>query len=268
MLAMKKLVIYLYFMLFVVNLYAQEELAIIKDKDGYTNIRSNKGIQYSIIGKIRVNEFLLCEPYCKDWSLVTPFQWYKTGELIGNRIIGYVHRSRIQLLNELPIFFQKDIISKILTEYKTYNEEIHEILYRKEKQIFLSKEDSLKFEAFQQKDFDFIQTRLNPILYFFPTNFKSSPDRELLTLLFDAIWAGRGSANEQPSFTLAECYIQDENYFIAALRTINNIDQLNFIINDTICGTDYYFNISPDSEEYAKKQHSELIKKINDIKIQ
>lgn len=62
--------------------------AFINDPDGYTNIRSSQGKNYSILGIIRTGEeFYTRVNYSEDWWQV------KT----KNGIIGYVHKSRIQL---------------------------------------------------------------------------------------------------------------------------------------------------------------------------
>jgi energy-coupling factor transporter transmembrane protein EcfT len=65
------------------------KLAVINDPDGYTNIRSSQGTNYNILGIIREGEQFYVRTTSGDW-------WQIKSQ---NGIIGYMHKSRIQIIN-------------------------------------------------------------------------------------------------------------------------------------------------------------------------
>lgn len=64
-----------------------EVLAVIDDPDGYTNVRSGQGSQYSTIDRVVEGEVFFTIPQQADWWPV---------RTKGNKM-GYMHRSRIRL---------------------------------------------------------------------------------------------------------------------------------------------------------------------------
>lgn len=66
-----------------------EQIAVIDDIDGYTNIRNGPGMDFDVIGKVLTGEEFYVTPNReKQWWLI------KT----KNGIKGYMHRSKIKLL--------------------------------------------------------------------------------------------------------------------------------------------------------------------------
>lgn len=64
------------------------ELGIINDPDGYTNVRSGKGIEYNVLTKIYEGEVFSVESNNENWWPVIT----KSG------VRGYVHKSRVAIL--------------------------------------------------------------------------------------------------------------------------------------------------------------------------
>jgi len=67
-------------------------LAVIEDPDGFVNMRSKPDANSEIVLKIQRDEFFVCEPAESDWWRVKDF--------FDNK--GYMHRSRIRLVKDLP----------------------------------------------------------------------------------------------------------------------------------------------------------------------
>ena len=114
------------------HLSAQSDFGIINDPDGYTNVRSGKGSQNSIIGKIYHGEvfWLSSKEDRKDnW-------WYIVCDCREGFLEGYMHKSRIIALEEYPQF------------RKTYQTKDTSIFQDKSLEIiFISKEfDAAKHE--------------------------------------------------------------------------------------------------------------------------
>lgn len=63
--------------------------AVINDPDGYTNIRSGPGINFSIIARVEEGSVFYTIPQQSDWWPVET----------KNSIIGYMHSSRIRIQN-------------------------------------------------------------------------------------------------------------------------------------------------------------------------
>lgn len=79
------------------------ELAVINDKDGYTNIRDDTTTNSKIIGKVLENEIFIFRK--------TEGDWWNTRGANGN-LVGYIHKSRVAPLKELPIIRIKPLFKK------------------------------------------------------------------------------------------------------------------------------------------------------------
>lgn len=108
--------IYIIFLFFIfTDVYSQ--LAVIYDKDGYTNVRENASLKSKIIGKIFEGQVFAISPFNdenknEEWVKV----WFpeKQDSLIKNFIKsertnenGYIHKSRIAYLSEMDQLKQK-----------------------------------------------------------------------------------------------------------------------------------------------------------------
>ena len=93
-----------------------QRLAIIIDKDKFTNVRSGQGLSFEVVDTVRANEFFYCEPtHTSDWYKVTLLKWYIHS---GEQITGYIHKSRVQIIEDLKISDQTAIILSVLKKEK------------------------------------------------------------------------------------------------------------------------------------------------------
>src|SRR5688572_18941078 len=86
------------------TLFAENKLAIIKDPDGYTNVRSGPGKEFNVVDTLYNGDFFYFK-FIEDnleWVELTPWK--------GSRIEGYVHMSRFQMAENLDLNKQKDLI--------------------------------------------------------------------------------------------------------------------------------------------------------------
>ena len=94
---MKKIESVVVFLMLVSSLLGQTDnlhgFAIIKDKDGFTNMRKEPNTQSKIIGKIKDDELFYCL-----WNEGHD-DWY---EIDFEGSSGFIHKSRIQSLADLP----------------------------------------------------------------------------------------------------------------------------------------------------------------------
>lgn len=101
------------FSYFYLNVIAQ--VAIIKDEDGFTNVRYKPESTSRVIYKLKTNEVFWFEQedyYSQsvEWIMISipknPFS-IECGAL--DNLTGYIHRSRIQPLNSMKVYNKKDL---------------------------------------------------------------------------------------------------------------------------------------------------------------
>ncbi|RBL92174.1 SH3 domain-containing protein [Chitinophaga flava] len=106
----------------ILMLWAQQvcaQMALVQDKDGYTNIRKNAGVSQTVIGKVLDGDIVyLLEPEGEWYNI----DYYHEGEISG----GFIHRSRVKVIDAFEqitvkeqtdnrAVFQKDSIRVMLT---------------------------------------------------------------------------------------------------------------------------------------------------------
>ena len=93
---MKKLISLTLLSLIYITVYAQE-FAVIKDKDGFVNVRKGKSSNSPTVGKLYSLNIFTCKPDQSDWWQI----WYAPNAETGTPgyIEGFVHKSRISVLN-------------------------------------------------------------------------------------------------------------------------------------------------------------------------
>ena len=223
------------------TLFAEEKLAMINDADGFTNIRSGKGKEFSIIATIDKDEFFYCEMTEKDeWIKIIALKWIK-----GKMVEGYIHRSRIQLVENFSRNKQKELISQILNRRKIIAETFHNNRNTKNRNYEITDEEISHRE-----------TKYNPILGFLPKYFCATNDISIIQLFFETMWAEYGSANEIPSFAIGECFVCKPNIIIEQLVKINDTEQKELILNHIEWGLLNYFY--PDVDETGISDNKEF----------
>lgn len=139
---MKKIKIVIAFLMMGQVLFAQTEglsgFAIIKDKDGFTNMRKEPNAQSKIVGTIKEGELFYCQ------SNEGHEDWY---EIDFKKTSGFIHKSRIQSLENLrhekgskqvkdTLFFTKPNLSIKIVRANFIKSE-HKIVRDDLKSIFL-----------------------------------------------------------------------------------------------------------------------------------
>lgn len=187
-------------------LLAERNLALIKDPDGFTFIRSGPGKDHPIVDTLFQDDFFYCD-------LDTNAEWIKSMAWKGRRTEGYVHKSRIQLVDKLSNKKQNELLTKILKRHKELSESFRKAYENK---------DSL---AYKQTRFDLeyhSDTKYSPVLDILPDYFCPSGDTAVLHLFIVAMCANVGSANELPSFAIGDCFVCKPDLVLKQLDPIRN----------------------------------------------
>ena len=104
----------LFVLFFATNSNAKSGLARTNDQDAFTNVRSGKGINFGIVATIDRNDFFYCDSLDIEWVKVIVLKWTEK----GNQVEGYIHKSRVQLIENLSLKDQGILIKDIITHKK------------------------------------------------------------------------------------------------------------------------------------------------------
>jgi len=222
------------------TIFAENKLAIINDPDGFTNVRSGKGREFPIIDTIKKDEFFYCDLKTEDeWIKIIAMKWKNS-----KQVEGYIHRSRIQLVENLDNKKQKELIVQILNRKKVLADN------------FQADRDSITYRIREELEL-YSEIKYSPILEILPKYFCSTNDIEVLQLFFSTMWADRGSANEIPSFSIGECFVCKTDIIIEQLKKIKNAEQKELIFNNIEWGLLNYFKVD-EGEKSDNKEFNRL----------
>lgn len=206
------------------NTSAQSHIGIIKDVDGYTLVRESAGLQTKVKDTLYNGDFF--EFYATDTT-----NWFYVQTWKNKNISGFVHKSRIQPVEELSEQYQKDLIEKTLKNYKDLREKANKSLATKN-QILIK-------ESFQKAAF-YSDSRYNYVLEFIPEYFKNTKDIELLHLFIQTMIADSSSANELTSDAIAMCFIHNPNMVYKSVMRIQAVEHRKQIVDHILFGLSNY----------------------------
>jgi len=232
-----KILFFLSFNLVFHSLKAEWQLALINDTDGFTYVRSGKGTTFTTVATIQKDDLFYCESSASDWWKVTT----------RKNVEGFVHKSRIQIVKDMPIGTKKKLI---LTVFKT-----QELLGD---QYMAGRIGGI--QMMEHNDDKFV-----PMLEIFTTYFSKTGDTILLRQFFDSIWAYSGSADERPSYTVGEIFICKTELVTAVIKKLPT-SQREHIVSAVDWGLLNHFNLSQE-EPPRDKRYLEYKKKLNQIAI-
>ncbi len=265
----QKLIIIIIGIIFTVTFstFGQSSLARIIDEDGYTYLRNGQSINSQVIDTIYKNELFYCVQSNSDWYEVTEVKWNKT----GYSLTGFMHKSRIQIIDSMIINDKKKLIEKTFERYKELGNELNNFVikqtYNFENKTWNSKKDSLDFEGISKKHSDYSENYFSPILESFSIYFCETKDIETIDLFINTLWANKGSANEIPSYTFGECFICEPELIKRKLISIENTNKLDIMINHIHWGLMNLFWTEEDGDnEPSSQEYLNLIKQLESLK--
>ncbi|HYG14334.1 MAG TPA: SH3 domain-containing protein [Bacteroidia bacterium] len=234
---------------------ADMKIARIEDKDHYTNIRAGQGTNFEILGTVDTNDLFYCE--VSDSS-----GWYKAltykRDKNNNQITGYMHKSRVRIIEQLPVAAQKNILVKVLSEEKRLGE-IQNTAWEKG-----NWEDSAYRKAYRNAQFH-SDCRYEPILEVLPVYFCKTKDKQILQLFFEVIWTNKGSASEIPAFAIGDCFVCEPGIIAQLILPVKNKEWKELIIEDIDWGLINRFSIG-ENEVPTDKKYIALKKRLDELK--
>ncbi|MBT8326713.1 MAG: SH3 domain-containing protein [Bacteroidia bacterium] len=230
-----------------ISVLAQNGPSIIKDSDGFTNVRSGPGTHFDVIDTLFKEDFFYFKfENNSDWAKVTAWK--------GRQIEGFIHKSRIQEVKNLNDKSLKEIIIKVLERQRTLADSFRAAWKAK---------DSLSYRTTIRELENFNDTKYDPILEVIPEYFCSTNDDEIINKFFATMWSDKGSANEMPSFSIGDCFVCNPDLVIKLLDKITDNEQKKLIIGHIEWGLINRYDVDEEGNSEDKKYNKliEILKK-------
>lgn len=227
---------------------AENKLARIKDSDGYTNIRNGKGNEFPVIATLARDELFYCDQTNSDWLKIIALKWQN-----GKQIEGYIHKSRVQLIETLDLKSKQELLKQILLKQKSLADSFQ--------RAFKSK-DSLGYNSTLKELETHAENRYSPVLAILPKYFCETKDTALLQLFFATMWADNGSADEMPSMAIGDCFICQTDIVARQAGMIKNKEQRQSIYSDIEWGLVNHYDVD-ESGKSKDKDFNRLKKRLD-----
>ena len=208
----KKTILF-FFALSYFSLFGQNGPAIIKDKDGYTNLRKGPGTNFKVIDTLFNEDFFY-------YQYVGKGNWAKVSGWKGKPLEGFIHTSRIQEIRNLKPLEQKEIILKVLNRQK--------VLAKRFRNAW---KENKKLNSFRIQLENYTDAKYDPLLDLVPEYFCKTNDSEIILAQFENLSANEGSANELPPISIGKCFICKPTSVIKELSKIKNLEKRKLILN-------------------------------------
>jgi hypothetical protein len=222
------------------SVFADDKLAIINDPDGFTNVRSGQGNDFSIVTTIEKDEFFYCDLTTnQEWVKIIALKWKDS-----RQVEGYIHNSRIQLVEKLDIYIQKELLTQILDKQKSLASNFQKAHKSK---------DSLSYKTTIRDLELYSEIKYSPILDILPQYFCSTNDTIILQRFYATMWADKGSANEMSSIAIGDCFACQPDLVIGQLIQLTNEEQKKLIFDQIEWGLLNKFDIDENSKSNNKE---------------
>ena len=219
------------------TLLAENRLAIIKDIDGFTFVRSGQGKDFKVVDTLFTDDFFY-------FQFIDNSEWAKVTAWKGRQIEGFIHKSRIQEVEKLDNKKQKELITKTLDRQRILADNFQKAWSSKDSIAYRTTVRELEFHS---------DTKYDAILSILPKYFCSTNDIEVLQLFFATMWADKGSANEMPSFSIGDCFICNPDLVIERLSKIKNIELEKAIYDNIEWGLLNHFEVDENGKSDNKE---------------
>lgn len=226
-----KFLIFIVGVLISISATAQTKVGIIKDSDGFVNVRIGAGIGFPVLAKIDEDDlFYIVNQENSEWQQIRIFK--------EKQITGFIHKSRIQNFESLTDQKQAELVIKTLRSQRHLAEQFNKTVDSENQNIYLEAENRL--EGYSESQYDAIFSVL-------PTYFCRTKDQEVLREFSLTAFANKNSANENVSYALGECFICNSLLVIKGVGALENSEIRIHIYNQIEWGLLNHFD-SEDKE--------------------
>lgn len=236
------------------------KLARAVDKDGFTNVRSGAGLSFEVIDSVKTDELFYCEPLPNgEWYKIHLIRYYS-----GQSVDRFMHRSRVEIIENLHADVQRSIVLSILNKQKlladgfvTCNRK-----YNRKLKKWNSQEDSAACSKAVRKLEAYSDNHYTPILEILSSLFCKTKDRTIIDNFVETMLSDSGSANEMPSFSIGECFNCDTKMLSALIRSIKNQEDKKLIADNVEWGLLNKFSVGENGKS-TNQQFLELKRQLD-----
>ena len=208
---------------------AQQNLAIIKDSDGFTNVRGRGNMNAPVVGKIMEGELFEYTDTNRAWFKVSK-------PTIQNPLEGYVHKSRIKALRHLRDSEKQKLIQEIF---------IRELAFIMERNF------GKEYNEHHETKFDYVLPFAAD--YILETKYQLA-----MRMFIETVKYNVGSADEHPSDILAYIFSKSPDWTIIQMRAVG--------LDKMLVGALEFGVSNLTFDEKDKKLTDQLRKKIEGLK--
>lgn len=197
----------------------QPQWAVIEDPDGFTNIRLQPSSAAPAPHKITIYEVFPCEKQAGDW-----WKYHVSGTTM-QRIFpagyGYVHKSRVRFVKDLPDSLFSNTCSRILRHYlsiitrrnKLYDE------YLANGKKFTPKEQAA-YESLGNKGVYLYDNGYQQLMEMMPAFLHRTRDSSLLLDWCHVLTEDTGSASETPGYAMGDLFLMAPEWVLRVIRPL------------------------------------------------
>jgi hypothetical protein len=220
---------------FISGVSGSNNLARIIDKDGFTNVRDSGSTNSKVVSTLSTEDFFICIPSPSTWWRITAFK----NDSAGKQLVGYVHSSRIQLIDSLSDASKQALLIKVLDRHKSLATEFHSAFTSKNSAAYKTSRTALEKHS---------EETYTPILNTLSNYFCHTGDTVVVQHFLAAIIADSGSANEMPCNALCQCYICFPAAVIRQVLLFKNPRQRAILFEDIEYGLLNHYDVPEDGK--------------------
>jgi hypothetical protein len=214
------------------------KLAQLRDTSSIISVYSAANNTSKTVAAIKHNEFFYCEPGNADWWNVRTTK----------PIWGYIHKSQIQLVEELPLTAQQIMLSNIFTTHKKLGTDFIKAYESRDSVgyfITINKLDEHRDRVYE------------PVLEIFSNYICKTGDTPVIRQLVETVSVDGIIEPEIRDLAMGEAFICKSDLFINALNSMDNKDDRFYVSFHIGFGLLQHYQVKekqllPNDPEYLK----------------
>jgi hypothetical protein len=186
------------------------KLARLRDTSSVVNVYSATNNTSETVATIKNDEFFYCEPGNADWWNIHTMK----------PIWGYIHKSQIQLVEELPLTTQQKMLSGIFTTHKKLGTDFI--------RAYETKDSAAYFFTINKLD-EHRDHVYKPIMEIFSNYICKTGDTLVIRQLVETVPVDGIMESASRDLPMGEAFICKSDLFINALNSIDNKDDRFYV---------------------------------------
>ncbi|MCS3795153.1 hypothetical protein [Niastella sp. OAS944] len=223
------------------------KLAQLRNAGPVVNVYSTANNTSQTVATIKDDEFFYCEPGTADWRHIRTIK----------SILGYIHKSQIQLVEELSITTQQKMLLNIFTTHKKLGTDFNRAYETR---------DSVGYFVTINKLDEHRDRVYEPILDIFSNYICKTGDTLLIRKLVETVPVDGIVEAETRDLAMGEAFICNSDLFINALNSMKNKDDRFYVSFHIQFGLLHYYQIKEKQLRPKDPVYLKLNEKLNAVR--